>query len=98
MRPPRLNGPPQSATQGSRDDLGGQEAYKYVGDNTEIPVSVQASVSVTASKVTPSFPITTMAGTLSRGTEGFVTLSERGHGVTASRITPSALTVSSGLA
>ena len=39
-----------------------------------------------------------MAGTLSRGSEGFVTLSELGHGATTSRITPSTLTVSSSLA
>ena len=42
----------------------------------EIPVSVTAPVTVTASEIIPSFPITTMAGTLIRGTEGFVTLSE----------------------
>ena len=55
-------------------------------------------VTVTASEVTPSFSNTTMVGTLSRGMEGFVTLSELGHGVTTSIITPSTLTVPLGLA
>ena len=39
----------------------------------------------------------TIAGTISRSAEGFVTVSQLGHGVTTSRITPSALTVPSGL-
>ena len=53
---------------------------------------------MTASEVIPSFPIATMASTMSRSAEGFVTVSELVHGVTTSRITPSTLTVPSGLA
>ena len=61
-------------------------------------MTVRAPVTVTASEVIPSFPITKMVGTMSRSMEGFVTLSELGDGVTTSRITPSTLMVPSGLA
>ena len=87
-----------NATQGSRDDLRGLEAHKDVDDHTEIPASVRAPVTVTASEFMRSFPITTMAGTMSRGAGGYVTVSELVHGVTTSRITPSALTTPSDLA
>ena len=79
-------------------EIKGLSARDLNGSLNEIPILVTVPVTVTASEVIPSFPITTMAGTLSRGTEGFVTLSELGHGVTTSRITPPALTVPSGLA
>ena len=39
-----------------------------------------------------------MAGTISRDAEGYVTVSELAHGVTTSRITPSALAMPAGLA
>ena len=79
-------------------EIRGLSARDLNGSLNEIPILVTVPVTVTVSEVIPSFPITTMAGTLSRGTEGFVTLSELGHGVTTSRITPPALTVPSGLA
>ena len=68
------------------------------GSLNEIPVSVTVPVTVTASEFIPSFPITTMAGTTSRGAERMVTVSELAHGVTTSRITPSGLTMPSDLA
>ena len=70
-------------------DIRGLSPHDLEGVLDEIPVSVTAPVTVTASEFIPSFPITTMAGTLSRGMEGFVILSELGHDVTTSRITPS---------
>ena len=70
---------------------------KDVDDHSDVPVSVRAPVTVTASEYMSSFPITTMAGTMSRGAEGYVTVSELAHGVTTSRITSSALTMPSGL-
>ena len=79
-------------------DIKGLSAHDLEGVLDKIPVSVTALVTVTASKFIPSFPITTMAGTMSRGAEGFVTVSEFAHGLTTSRITPSALTMPSGLA
>ena len=42
----------------------GLQAHKDVDDHMEIPASVRAPVTVTASKYMPSFPITTMAGTM----------------------------------
>ena len=86
-----------NTTQGSRDNLSGLETYGNECNSTEVPVSVRAPVTVTASEVIPSFPITTMAGTMSRSAEGFVTLSKLGYGVTTSRITLSTLTVPSDL-
>ena len=65
-----------NATQGSRDDLRGLEAHKVVDDHTEIPISVRAPVTVTASEYISSFPIATTAVTMSRGAEGYVTVSE----------------------
>ena len=85
----------------SSNDLGdirGLSAHDLNGSLNEIPVSVTAPVTVTASEVIPSFPITTMVGTMSRSAEGFMTVSELGHGVTTSRITPSAVTKPAGLA
>ena len=79
-------------------DIRGLSAHDLDESLDEIPVSVRVPVTVTASEVIPSFPITIMVGTMSRSTEGFVTLSELGHGVTTSRITPSTLTVPSDLA
>ena len=64
----------------------------------EIPGPATAPVTVTASEFIPSCPITTMAGTMSRGAEGYVTVSDLAHGVTTSRITPSALAMPAGLA
>ena len=80
------------------NDIRGLSADDLEGVLSEIPVSVTAPVTVTASEFIPSFPITTIAGTMSRGAEGFVTVSELAHGITRSRITPSALTVPSGVA
>ena len=70
---------------------------KDVDDHSDVPVSVRAPVTVRASEYMSSFPITTMVGTMSRGAEGYVTVSELAHGVTTSRITSSALTMPSGL-
>ena len=80
-------------------DIRGLSAHDLEDVLNEIPVSVIAPVTATASEFIPSFPITTMAGTLlSRGAEGYVMVTEMAHGVTTSRITPSALTMPSGLA
>ena len=93
-----------TSSNGTRDDsidlseIRGLSAHDLNGSLNEIPVTVTASVMVTASKVIPCFPITTMAGAMSRGPERYVTVSELSHGVTSSRITPSAFTVPSGLA
>ena len=64
-----------NATQGSRDDLRGLETHKDVDDHSDVPVSARTPVTVTASEYISSFPITTMAGTMSRGAEGYVTVS-----------------------
>ena len=87
-----------NATRGSRDGVRGSETYMNVGDSAEVPVSIRVPATVMASEVIPSFPITTMAGTMSRSAEGFVTVSELAQGVTTSRITPSTLAVPPGLA
>ena len=79
-------------------DIRGLSAHDLEGVLDEIPGSATAPVTVTASEVIPSSPITTMASTGNRGTEGYVTVSELAHGVTTSRITPSALTMPPGLA
>ena len=47
-------------------DIGGLSTHDLEGVLNEIPVSITAPVTVTASEFISSFPITTMAGTMSR--------------------------------
>ena len=49
-----------------RTDIRRLSAHDLEGGLNVIPVSVTAPVTVTASEFIPSFPITTMAGTMSR--------------------------------
>ena len=78
-----------NATRENSVDLGdirGLSAHDLEDILNEIPRPATAPVTVTASEFIPSFPITTMPGTMSRGAEGYVTVSELAHGVTTSRI------------
>ena len=66
-----FSGTSSNATRDNSIDLSeirGLSTRDLNGSLNEIPISVTVPVTVTASEVIPSFPITTMAGTLSRDT------------------------------
>ena len=68
-----------NATRDNSVDLGdirGLSAHDLEGILDEIPGPATAPITVTASEFIPSFPIPTMAATMSRGAEGYLTVSD----------------------